>query len=129
MKLTFRKGNSRSNTRLSGFSAFRRCLGSLRSDVVWVINILAFSVFSASLSSILSSWRRVVEKSLEELDLVFVGPKPLESPGRVGLVPGSGKLGFGSCRGKWRSCRWGRMWRMVREWTKKKMNSVRSNVR
>jgi hypothetical protein len=44
--------------------------------------------------------RRVVEKSMEELDLVLVGPKPLESPRRVGPVPGSSKLGFGSCGGK-----------------------------
>jgi hypothetical protein len=46
------------------------------------------------------SRRRVVEKSLEELDLVLVSPKPLESPERVGLVPGSSKLGFSSCGGK-----------------------------
>ncbi len=46
------------------------------------------------------SRRRVVEKSLEELDLVLVGPKPLESLRRVGPVPRSSKLGFGSCEGK-----------------------------
>jgi hypothetical protein len=38
--------------------------------------------------------RRIVEESLEELDLVLVGPKPLEQPARVGPVPGTGKLGF-----------------------------------
>lgn len=38
--------------------------------------------------------RRVVEESLEEHDLVLLGPKPLEQPARVGPVPGTSKLGF-----------------------------------
>jgi hypothetical protein len=44
MKLTSGKGNSRSNATLSGFSAFwrsRRCLGS------WLSGVLALSGFSA----------------------------------------------------------------------------------